>query len=315
MSTQTSVPNHVEQAQQQAIRLEWISVFAMGSVVVVMYFASGSSQAMKAAWVEDMLGLIPPITYLVAMRFARRPADANFKWGYARALSLAFLCAATALLIFGGYLLIDGIRGLLAPDSGELGTVSLGDREVWSGWLMLAALLYSAIPPILLGRKKLELGRTLHQKALHTEATMNRDDWLTAAAAAVGIGGVALGFAATDALAAIVISVQVLKDGFEHMREALSALADGRPTTVDLDGIDELVAQVERIADDWHWVKRSEVRLRELGHFIGGEILIVPTDEKGLLTRLGEARQQLRKLDWRIDEVVIVPVSSLPGEK
>lgn len=176
---------------------------------------------------------------------------------------------------------------------------------------MLAALVYSAIPPMLLGRQKLKLGRILHQKALHTDATMNRDDWFTAAAAAAGIAGMALGFSAADSLAAIVISLQVLKDGLEHLREAVSTLADGRPTSVDLDDRDELIARINKLTDGWDWAGHTEVRLRELGHLVSGEILVVPRAERGLLTRLEQAQQQLQELDWRIGQIVIVPVKSL----
>jgi hypothetical protein len=35
--------------------------------------ALGSSQAMKAAWLDDMIGLVPPVAYLVAMGYEERP--------------------------------------------------------------------------------------------------------------------------------------------------------------------------------------------------------------------------------------------------
>lgn len=42
-----------------AVKLEWITVAYIVSVIVVMYLALGNSQAMKAAWVEDILSLFP----------------------------------------------------------------------------------------------------------------------------------------------------------------------------------------------------------------------------------------------------------------
>jgi hypothetical protein len=30
---------------------------------VLLYFVLGSSQAMKAAWVEDILGMFPPVAF------------------------------------------------------------------------------------------------------------------------------------------------------------------------------------------------------------------------------------------------------------
>ena len=40
--------------------------------VVLVFLVMGTSQAMKAALFEDLLGLIPPITFLVVSRIRRR---------------------------------------------------------------------------------------------------------------------------------------------------------------------------------------------------------------------------------------------------
>jgi hypothetical protein len=55
---------------------------------------------------------------------------------------------------------------------------------VWLGWLMIAALVYSGIPPFILGRMKLPLARELHEKALQTDADINKGDWLAGLAVA-----------------------------------------------------------------------------------------------------------------------------------
>ena len=48
----------------------------MVTAVAVVMATMGSSQAMKAAWVEDMLALIPPLAFLIAVRRARKQPDA-----------------------------------------------------------------------------------------------------------------------------------------------------------------------------------------------------------------------------------------------
>lgn len=78
---------------------------------------------------------------------------------------------------------------------------------IWAGWVMIAALLYSIIPPVILGRMKLPLARALHESTLYADASMNKADWITSAAAIVGVLGIGLGLWWADAVAAAVISV------------------------------------------------------------------------------------------------------------
>ena len=75
------------------MRLEWISILYLLSAIVLLYFTLGSSQAMKAAWVEDILGLTPPIAFLVASRVRNRKPNDRFPYGYHRATAIAYLCA------------------------------------------------------------------------------------------------------------------------------------------------------------------------------------------------------------------------------
>lgn len=296
-------------------RIEWLTLPAMASVIVVMVLASGTSQAMKAAWIEDTLALIPPITYLIATRFTRRPPDRHYPFGYGRALSIAFLCAATALLIMGAWLLIDSVMQLIRGEGSSFGTITLLGHDIWAGWPMLAALLYSALPPFLLARKKLPLAETLHEKTLHTDATMNRDDWLTAAAGALGVIGVGLGWTFADAVAGAVIALQVLRDGVEHLREAIAALADHRPVDVNLDQLDPLPDRVLACARALPGVTAAAVRFREHGPGVAGEVFIVPAEPEVSVEALAHHREALLALDWRLIELVIVPVAHLDPDE
>ena len=64
----------------------------------------GSSQAMKTAWIEDLLSLIPPIAFLLAVRFNTRGPTRRFPYGFHRTVSIAYLCSALALFLMGTYL-------------------------------------------------------------------------------------------------------------------------------------------------------------------------------------------------------------------
>lgn len=117
---------------------------------------------------------------------------------------------SVTILVLGLYMLIDSALSLINQEHPTLGHFDLFGWSLWSGWVMIVALIYSMIPPIILGWMKLPLAKSLHEKTLHANATMNKDDWLTAGAAILGIG---IGWWWADAVAAGFISLEVLVDG------------------------------------------------------------------------------------------------------
>jgi cation diffusion facilitator family transporter len=296
----------------KAVWLEWFSIVYLLTAIVLLYLTLGSSQAMRAAWVEDILGVLPPAAFLIASRLRRRPPDERFPYGYHRVTSIAFLTASMALLALGAFILYDSVSKLASFEHPPIDLVKpIGDEPIWLGWLMLAALAYSTAPQVVLGRLKQPLARELHDKVLFADAEMNRADWMTGVAAMLGVAGIGLGLWWADAVAASVISVDIVHDGYRNLRVALGDLMDKEPTVVDHSRADPLPKRVEHELRTLPWVRDAEVRLREEGHVFIGEAFVVPVDDDDLVGRLDRANQQLRKLDWRLHELVIAPVPEI----
>lgn len=317
-----SLPAEPARDLARARRLEWATIGLMLSIITLLYFTLGASQAMKTAWFEDILSLVPPIAFLVAARYQGRTPSDRFPYGYHRTISIAFLCASVALASFGVLLLYEAVLKLLSREHPTIGTVVLLGHQVWMGWLMIAVLLYSVIPPVVLGRMKLPLAERLHDKALHADASMNRADWLTGLAAIVGVLGIGMGWWWADATAAALISLDILHDGWKNLSQSVRDLMDERPTKVGGTDPDPLPEQVRAALLAMDWVADADARMREEGHLLTGEVFIVPVDERGLVERLEEAGRALRALDWRLYDLSLVPVRSLrrgpapgPGER
>ncbi len=309
----SEMPPDVEQLQRRAIRLEWISIAYLITAILAIYFTLGSSQAMKGAWLEDMLSLAPPIAFLVAARVRYKRPNRDFPYGYHRAVEVAYLVAALALLSMGLFLVIDSVLKLLHGDHPPIGMVELFDWQVWLGWLMLAALLYSAIPPLVLGRIKKRLAAELHDKVLHADAKMNKADWMTACAAMAGVIGIGFGLWWMDAVAAIVIGLDIAHDGSTYTAAAAKDLLDGRPRRDDEKGVHPLVAEVRDTVAGLDWIREAAIRTRELGHLLGVEVLAVPRDEVDLLDRVEDAVAQIEALDWKLQDVVVAVVREVDG--
>src|SRR5690606_32692628 len=155
--------------------------------------------------------------FLIASRIALRPPTERFPYGHHRAVSIAFLCGSLALFAMGAWLLGDAVVKLVKTEHTTIGGIHLFGHTFWSGWLMLPTLVWSALPAVLLGRLKLPLAKKIHDKVLFADSQMNKADWMTAAAAMVGVVGVGLGFWWADAAAAACISFSILRDGFTNL--------------------------------------------------------------------------------------------------
>ena len=305
------LPEDKRDDHRRAVRLEWLTIAYLISAVVVIFLTLGQSQAMKAAWIEDMLSLLPPIAFLAAARIRRRAATDAFPWGRHRSVSLAYLGASVALLVVGSLLFFDSGLKLVKAEHPPIGLVEIFGQDVWLGWLMLPALVWSAIPAFLLGRAKLKLADALHDKVLYADAEMNRADWMTATAAIIGVLGIGIGLWWMDAVAALFISQDIIRDGLRNVRAAGQDLMDARPRRHDSSAWHPVVEEIEEELRKADWIEEGAVRLREEGHVFAGEVLVVPKSDERLLERCEELADHLLGLSWILYDVVVVPVEEV----
>jgi cation diffusion facilitator family transporter len=297
---------------RRAVKLEWLTIAFFASAVIALGLTLGQSQAMKAAWIEDMLGFVPPIAFLVAARYRNRPPTENFPYGYHRSVTIAFLAGSVALLGLGGYVVYDSVAQLALRERPPIGLIELFGYRFWLGWLMIAVLALTMVPAILLGRVKVRIARELHDKVLYSDAEMNRADWLTAGSAILGILGIGFGLWWADAVAAAVIGADIVRDGVNTTRAAVANLMDNRPRVVDGSKPHPLPDQILAGVRDLDWVADAWLRLREEGHVFAGELLVVPaSDVTDLTAKLEGLGEWVRSMDWRMHDLVVAPVSRI----
>lgn len=305
------LPDEQEKALVRAWRLEWIWLGVLLSITVAIYFALGNSQAMKTAWIEDLLSFVPPIAFLVATAVERREPNDRFPLGYIRVTSIAYLIAAVSIAAVGLFLIYDAAMVLIRQEHPTIGTVEIFGVTFWFGWLMIAALVYSVVPPVVFGRLKMRQARPLHDKVLWADAVMNKADWMTGLAAVVGVIGIGFGFWWADAVAALLIALDVLHDGFEHTRAAIHDLMDRVPRTIDDKEPDPIQTCVKEVAEALRWVEAVSVRLREEGRFLAGVVYVTPRSDTVDAQWVTEGEQKLRDAHWRLLRISLVPVADL----
>jgi cation diffusion facilitator family transporter len=274
----------------------------------------GNSQAMKTAWVEDILSTIPQFAFLVAYLFIRRRPNRKHPYGFHRAMGVGHLVAAVALIIVGGTLVVEALTGLILAEHPTIGTVHVFGTTVWLGWLMIGVMIPIAVPPVLFGRAKMKLAAKLHNKLLFADADMSKADWSTNVGSIIGVAGIGLGIWWADSAAALLISISIMWDGLKNTRSALFDLMDERATTFDQKHVHPLIADIDDYLRGLDWVSDAGSRVRDEGHVFHIEAFVVPKRGKVSVTKIEEALAGCVRLDWKVQDIVIVPVSELPLE-
>lgn len=311
----TELPEQQQRALQRAIRIEWATIGFLAVAITAVGLVMGGSQAMKAAWIEDLLSLAPPFAFLLAVRLVNRTPTKKYPYGYHRSVGVAHLVAGVALFTMGGFLIYDSVSGLVTAEHPPIGTIVIFGQQLWLGWLMMLVMALTIPLPIWFGRVKMQLAEELHDKVLYADADMNKADWMTAVGSIVGVAGIGLGFWWADAVAALFISVSILSDGVKNMKAAITDLMDTRATTFDDGEPHPDAAEIDDYLRGLPWVAQAGSRVRDQGHVFHVESFVVP--RRGMhpsMQQLMDARDGCIDLDWKIQDIVVVPIDELPEE-
>lgn len=308
----TRLPAEQAEALRKARNLEWATLAFTTGTITLIALVMGSSQAMRTAWIEDMLSMIPQIAFLVALPIIRRRPDAKHPYGTLRAMGIGHLVAGVALLVIGANLSIEAILGLVRQEHPPIGTVELFGTTIWQGWLMIGTMLLIIIPPFIYGRAKERLATQLHSKLLYADADMAKADWTTNVGSIVGVLGIGVGWWWLDGAAALFISVGILHDGWKNTRAAVLDLMDMRATTVDQSERDPVHDRVDRALERMRWVRRARSRIRDEGHLLHVEAYVVPKRRKVRVDDIDRAIAEITGLDWRVQDATVSVVGRLP---
>lgn len=303
----TSYPPHVKAGIDRARKLELWTIAWLVTVVPLMAMVVGSSQAMKTVWVEDMLGFIPPTAFLLSTHLERKGASAAFPFGFDRANGVAFVISAAALAVMGLYLLVESAMTLAKAEHPTVGTIRMFGRDVWMGWPMIAVLLWSTIPSMILGRLKLPVAQTINDKVLFTDAEMQKADWMSGLAGIAGVIGIGLGFWWADAAAAGLISFSILKDGITTLRAATAELVDGAPRDLAKDVVAKEATALKTALGQRF--SGADVRLRETGRVIHAEVAAAAPKTVPPLADLWPGEKDRA---WRLAQLSFVPPAERP---
>lgn len=230
-------------------------------------------------------------------------------------MGVGHLVAGVALLVVGLNLAFEAVSGLVAAEHPTIGTVQVFGHTIWLGWLMVGVMTLIVIGPVFIyGPAKARLAPVLHNKLLYADADMAKADWQTNAASIVGVLGIGVGLWWLDGAAALFISLGIIFDGLRNTKSAVVGLMDQRATTYDDKEPHPLASQIVELLRAQPWVADAAVRMRDQGQVFHVEAFVVPRRRGVSLKHINRASERIAALDWKVQDVVMVPTDRLPDE-
>ncbi len=233
---------------------------AVNAVLIVLKFIAGivgHSSALVADAVHSLSDFVTDVIVLVFVRLSGKPFDRGHGYGHGKfetmatmVIGLILALAGIALFINGARLCIDCILGRILPQPTVLALViaivSIFSKE----WLY---------------RYTVACGRRLQSQAVMANAWHHRSDALSSLGTLVGVGGAMfLGarWRILDPLAAVAVSVFIVKSGYEVMKPSIAELLEASLSEDDEKEICDIVLGVHGIG------AMHRLRTRRIGNVV-----------------------------------------------
>lgn len=238
---------------KQIYRATWIGIFANLFLTIIKGlggFLSGS-RALIADALHSASDIVSSVVILFAVRISNKPPDKEHPYGHGKAENVASIIVALLLIVVGIEISISSIK------------ILFGETPIAPTQLALFIIIFSIILKEVLFQYKMRLGKKYNSTALISDAWHHRSDSLSSLAVLIGVGAAILGdkinmpiLVYGDAIAGIVVSIIVIKVGYNLAKESSLVILEKvlsdedvskyHDTTLSIEGInqvDELFAR------------------------------------------------------------------------
>lgn len=207
-------PGDKERLGRRGVLLGGAGNLILAGLKVTVGLMAGS-QALLADGVHSVADLGATLAVFIGIRVARVPPDAEHPYGHEKAEPIAQKLVGIFLILAGAELLVRATASLLTP-----GTHAI------PGLAALWVAIFSLILKEVLYRQNRRVAKNIRSQALMAFAVDHRADVWASLAASVGILGSRMGFSWMDALGGGVVSLFVVKAGWDLVVRAVDDLMD-----------------------------------------------------------------------------------------
>ena len=233
-------------------------VTLLGSVVNMLLLVAkfvagilGHSAAMIADAVHSLSDFVTDVIVLVFVRLSNKPADDDHAYGHGKYETIATSIIGIALLAVACMLGWEGLTKIYAFICGE--------QLQSPGHIALAAAIVSILSKEWVYRITRKVAFETESSALEANAWHHRSDALSSIGTAIGIGGAVLlgnSWAVLDPIAAVVVSVFIIKTAYMLIRKSSGELLEERLPSDTENLIRDIVYRTREVKDIHHLYTR-----------------------------------------------------------
>jgi cation diffusion facilitator family transporter len=252
-------------AGQRIAKISVVTLISIGVAELLMGYFSGSVVA-TADGVDSMSDAMISFIVLIGLRFARRPADRKFQFGYHKVESFAAMIAAIGMIVIGSFIVYHSYEGLIHPS------------EIQHPELTMIVL---AIAGGISLHRAFQMRRIANKYNLLSLKTDAKNSIKDGSASVLGFLSVLLatqfGFLQADAIGGLVIAGFIFSVAYVSLKQSSLILVDAWHNPVSADYIKRLVEQ--KFEGD---VNVRSIKLRQTGIISRAEIHVEMDGNKPL---------------------------------
>ncbi|WDV45993.1 cation diffusion facilitator family transporter [Clostridiaceae bacterium M8S5] len=216
---------------EQGQRVMWITVFLniiLGAFKVIVGFVYNSN-ALIADGIHTISDVFSSIGLIIGLIIAKKPRDIDHQYGHEKAESISALILSLILIAVGINICYSSIKLIINPS------------DIKPGNLAIVAAVLSIIIKEVQFRIAINTGKKIQSTALIADAWHHRSDALSSIGALIGIIGSRLGFSILDPIAGVIVSIIVIKAGFDIFKSSYEELMD---TSLDTEILSSLIDKI-----------------------------------------------------------------------
>ncbi|MGK5094580.1 magnetosome biogenesis CDF transporter MamB [Deltaproteobacteria bacterium TL4] len=208
-----------QECYQCRVEVTWFSLIvnifqaSLKWILGIMY----NSSALIADGVHSSVDVISSSVTMVSVKISSKPPSEKYTYGYGNAQFISEAIVGTLLILGASYLFVHSTINIMT-----------GNLEV-PGKITILGASVSIIMNALLFKYQSCVAKENNSPAIMSNAWDNRSDALSSVAVLVGIIFATFGFPAADPLAAIAVSLVIVKIGVELIMDAINGLMDHSP--------------------------------------------------------------------------------------
>lgn len=242
-------------AGQRIAKISVVTLISIGIVELLMGHISGSVVA-TADGGDSMSDAMISFIVLIGLRFARRPADRKFQFGYHKVESFAAMIAAIGMIAIGSFIVYHSYEGLIHPEAIQQPLLTMVVLAVAGGISLHRAFQMRSI------------ANKYNLLSLKTDAKNSIKD---GSASFIGFLSVLLatqfGLLQADAIGGLVIAGFIFSVAYVSLKQSSLILVDAWHNPVSADYIKRLIEQKFEAE-----VRVRSIKLRQTGIISRAEI-------------------------------------------